>query len=111
MCCFFVFLLSLFSFPPEQHSVPHRQEGEPGSSQFGRPHDHVSFSCAIPTHPISKTTSQFHQPYSYSLPPLQSCPFPPPPPPPPQDTVPLSKSCRLFWLRKTLWSKLAQKAE
>lgn len=86
MCCFFVSLLSLFfpcSLPPpyppsppslptpEQHSVPHRQEGEPGSFQFGRAHDHVSFSCAIPTHPISKTTSQFHQPYSYSLPPLQ----------------------------------------
>lgn len=62
---------SLLPPPPEQHSVPHRQEGEPGSFQFGRAHDHVSFSCAIPTHPISKTTSQFHQPYSYSLPPLQ----------------------------------------
>lgn len=92
MCCFFVSLLSLFfpcspplpSLPsppaPEQHSVPHRQEGEPGSFQFGRAHDHVSFSCAIPTHPISKTTSQFHQPYSYSLPPLQRsarCPIRP----------------------------------
>ncbi|KAG7277879.1 LOW QUALITY PROTEIN: hypothetical protein CRUP_036279, partial [Coryphaenoides rupestris] len=38
---------------------------------IGRAHDHVSFPCAIPTNPISKTTSQFHQPYSYSLPPLQ----------------------------------------
>lgn len=87
MCCFLCLCCLFFSLvpfslpspkplpspphPPEQHSVPHRQEGEPGSFQFGRAHDHVSFSCAIPTHPISKTTSQFHQPYSYSLPPLQ----------------------------------------
>lgn len=79
MCCFFVSLLSLFfpcsppspTPPSEQHPVPYRQKGEPGSFQFGRAHDHVSFSCAIPTHPISKTTSQFHQPYSYSIPPLQ----------------------------------------
>lgn len=71
-----VFVVSFFPlFPPtppsEQRPVPYRQEGEPGSFQFGRAHDHVSFSCAIPTHPISKTTSQFHQPYSYSIPPLQ----------------------------------------
>lgn len=71
LCVFVVSFFPLFPSPLEQHPVPYRQEGEPGSFQFGRAHDHVSFSCAIPTHPISKTTSQFHQPYSYSLPPLQ----------------------------------------
>lgn len=54
-----------------EHFVPHREEGESRCLQFDSAHDHVSFSCAIPTHPISKTTGQFHQPYCYSLPPLQ----------------------------------------
>lgn len=75
LCVFVVSFFPLFPSlphpPSEQHPVPYRQKGEPGSFQFGRAHDHVSFSCAIPTHPISKTTSQFHQPYSYSIPPLQ----------------------------------------
>lgn len=68
---FCVFVVSFFSLSPQQHFVPVRQEGQSRCLQFDSAHDYVSFPCAIPTHPISKTTGQFHQSYCYSLPPLQ----------------------------------------
>lgn len=68
---FFVSLLSLFSLSPNSILSRTGREGKPRCLQFDSAHDHVSFFCAIPTHPISKTAGQFHQPYCYSLPPLQ----------------------------------------
>lgn len=70
---FFVSLLSLFFFASLTAFCPtgRRKTKMP---PLDSAHDHVSFLLVLlATHPTSKTAGQFHQPYCYSLPPLQPC--------------------------------------